>query len=289
MLILQQLRPFFEARGLCRQNFHKYYQRFLRQDRNVKALLPHKTGRKFKDALDYEPEVLEKIKTLREKGYNRYDIANILHKQQQITLSPSATYRLMKKLNIHRLNPVIKEQKRKIIKMRAGELGHIDIHYIAKGTVLDAPKQKFYLLGVIDSYSRVCWLDVLTSIKAIDVAFATNGLLLRLQQRYGIEFKEIMSDNGAEFAAKANPSHPFEKMLSFYSIKHRYTKPCSPQTNGKIERFWRTIEEELLSGETFQSLDSLKHYITGYCVFYNEHRSHQAINLKMPVQLSNNL
>jgi transposase InsO family protein len=278
---------FFNSVGVCKQNFHKYYKRFLLMNRDVGALLPHKTGRKFKDVLQHAPEVLEKLKGLRAQGYNRYDIAEILHKEQQVILSPSATYRLMRKLNINRLNPVIKEQKSRIIKMNAGELGHVDIHYIAKGTVLDAPKQKFYLLGMIDSYSRVCWLEVLTSIKAIDVMFAAQDILLIMHKRYGIEFSEIMSDNGSEFASKNNPSHPFEKLLSVYNIKHRYTKPCSPHTNGKIERFWRTIEEELLSSETFQSLDDLKHHIKGYCLYYNEHRKHQAINLKYPVQLSN--
>ena len=44
-------------------------------------------------------------------------------------------------------------------------------------------------------------------------------------------------------------------MLTFYDIKHRYTKPFSPQTNGKIERFWKILEDELLSGETFETLE----------------------------------
>ena len=276
---------FFAARGLCKQNFHKYYRRFLLHNRDVNALLPHRTGRKFKHALEHAPQVLEAVIALRSQGYNRFDIAVILHKLQQVTLCPTAVYRLMKKLNIHRLNPVIKAQKRRIIKMAAGELGHVDIHYLARDLVPSIGKQKLYLIGIIDSYSRVIWLDVLTSIKSIDVAFAANALLLRMKQRYDIEFKEIMSDNGSEFASRNNPQHPFEKTLDFYGIKHRYTKPCSPQTNGKIERFWRTIEEELLSGETFKSIDELKHYITGYCVYYNEHRSHQGINLQYPVQL----
>lgn len=86
-----------------------------------------------------------------------------------------------------------------------------------------------------------------------------------------------MSDNGAEFSSKNNiDGHPVEKMLKFLNIKHRYT-------NGKIERFWRTIEDELLIGETCETLAEFKHYIQGYCVFYNEHRIHQGIGLKTPV------
>lgn len=275
-------KAFYEGAGLCKQNFLKYYRRYNNQGRRKEALIPHKTGRKFKEVLSYTPQVLETLKHLRAKGLNRYDISVRLHDQQDIYIPPTTLYRLMKKLGINHLNPVIKEEKRRIIKMHAGELGHVDIHYISKGTVAETGSKKLYVLGVIDSYSRICWLEVLDSIKAVDVAFAGMNALMCLHSRYCITFKEMMSDNGQEFASKNNPSHPFEKMLAFYNIKHRYTKPFTPKTNGKIERFWRTLEEELLSGETFETLDELKHYIKGYIIYYNEHRTHQGINLKKP-------
>jgi len=276
---------FYEARGLCKQNFLKYYRRFINHDRVIEALIPHKTGRKFKNAIDYAPDIVEKIKEIRSKGYNKYDISMLMKKLNNVEIPPTSVYRLMKKLGINRLNPVIKEEKRRIIKMSAGELGHIDIHYVTKGTVKELGNKKLYLLGIIDSYSRICWLEVTDSIKAINVMFVAMESLMRLKERYGIEFKEIMSDNGQEFASKNNPEHPFEKLLNFYEIKHRYTKPFTPKTNGKIERFWRTIEEELLAGEQFESLDEFKHYIMGYNIYYNENRIHQGINNKIPVQL----
>ncbi len=171
--------------------------------------------------------------------------------------------------------------------MSAGELGHVDIHYVTKNTVKEFPGKNFYLIGVIDSYSRVCWLEVIDSIKAINVAYAATDILLNLKARYNIEFKEMMSDNGAEFSSRNNPQHPFEKMLNFYNIKHSYTKPFSPKTNGKIERFWKTIEEELLSNEQFETLEEFKRHIRGYSIYYNEHRMHQGINNKMPCQMIN--
>ena len=106
--------------------------------------------------------------------------------------------------------------------MSVGELGHVDIHYVAKNTVKEPQfnNKRFYLLGVIDDYSRICWIEVIDSIKAIDVAFATMDILIKLKDRYDIKFSEMMSDNGSEFTSKNNPSHPFEKMLKFYDIKH---------------------------------------------------------------------
>lgn len=278
-------KSFYEGQGLCKQNFLKYYKRFIHCSRDPSSLLPHKVGRRFKEVLEYHPNVVEKIKEIRSKGYNRYDLCDFIYKEEKIEIKSTTMYRLLKKLGLNRLNFKIKEEKRKIVKKEAGELGHIDIHYVTKGTVKETGDKKLYILGIIDDYSRVCWLEVVDSIKAIDVMFASMDLLLLLRKRYGITFKEIMSDNGSEFASKNNPSHPFEKMLKYYKIKHRYIQAFKPQTNGKIERFWKTLENELLDGETFDTLEELKHYIQGYCVYYNEHRTHQGINLKMPIHM----
>lgn len=172
--------------------------------------------------------------------------------------------------------------------MSVGELGHVDIHYIAKNTVKEPQfnNKRLYLLGIIDDYSRICWIEVIDSIKSIDVAFAAMDILIKIKDRYDIQFREMMSDNGSEFTSKNNPSHPFEKMLKFYDIKHCYIKPFRPQTNGKIERFWETIEEELLANEEFATLEELKHHILGYNLYYNEHRLHQGINNKKPIEMT---
>jgi transposase InsO family protein len=281
---------FYEDKSLCKQNFLKYYRRYINGGREIKSLLPHKTGRKFRDIIKYEEEVADHIKALRDKAYNRHDISILLKRRSAIELSPSSVYRLMVKLGINKLNPEIKELKRRIIKMAAGELGHIDVHYVAKGTVKELRNHKLYIVGLIDSFSRVCWMMPLRTIKALDISYATMEMLVILRNRYGIEFKEMMSDNGAEFSSRNNiAGHPFEKMLQFLQIKHIYTKPCSPKTNGKIERFWRTLEDELLSGETFETMEEFEHHLKGYCLYYNEHRMHQGINLKRPVEMVQNL
>ena len=278
----QTVTEFFEARGLCKQNFHKYYRRFLNAKRDINSLIPHRSGRKFRDAINYIPEVIEKIREVRAKGYNRHDICDILRRDNAIEISPSSVYRLTKKLKLNKLNLRIKEEKRKIVKEYSGELGHIDIHYVAKGTVKETGSKKLYILGLIDDHSRICWLEVIDSIKSLDVMFASMDILMQLKSRYGIQFKEMMSDNGSEFSSRSNPDHPFEKLLAFYGIKHRYIQPYRPQTNGKIERFWRTLEEELLDGEVFETLEEFKHFIQGYVIYYNEHRNHQGIENKKP-------
>ena len=89
---------FFESKGICKQNFHKYYKRFIHAKRDVNALIPHRTGRKFREVLNYAPEVIEQIREIRAKGYNRYDVCAIIKREKYIEISPSSMYRLMKKL-----------------------------------------------------------------------------------------------------------------------------------------------------------------------------------------------
>ena len=57
-------------------------------------------------------------------------------------------------------------------------------------------------------------------------------------------------------------------MLQELGITHRYTRPCRPQTNGKVERFWRTLNEDLLNQ---------------YLLYYNTERPHQGLGGKTPL------
>ena len=66
-------------------------------------------------------------------------------------------------------------------------MGHIDIHYLTKGIVKEVGSKKHYLVGLIDDYSRICWLEVIDCIKS-DVMFATMSMLLGIKERYDITF-----------------------------------------------------------------------------------------------------
>ncbi|RED23982.1 integrase-like protein, partial [Rhodopseudomonas thermotolerans] len=63
---------------------------------------------------------------------------------------------------------------------------------------------------------------------------------------------------------------------------HRYTRPYRPQTNGKIERFWRTLDDDVIDGATFDNLDHFANELFEYMVYYNNFRPHQALGGKTP-------
>ena len=55
----------------------------------------------------------------------------------------------------------MKEQQRRITKMFGGEMDHVDIHYVSKGTVKETGAKKLYVIRIIDDYSKACWLEVI--------------------------------------------------------------------------------------------------------------------------------
>ncbi len=98
-----------------------------------------------------------------------------------------------------------------------------------------------------------------------------------------------MTDNGSEFTSytsqKAKETHFFETMLRIFDVKHSYTRPYRPQTNGKIERFWKILNNEcILCQRSTLTVDELTAELNGYMYRYNYQRRHGALNYKTPLE-----
>lgn len=270
---------FCTAHDTDRKSFLKYYNRY-KQSGKETDLLPQKRGPKYKSRRPLA-FIENKVAELREKGNNRYEIVNILKPSLKgNTPSPSGVYNILKRKGMNRLTPVMKKNKRKIIKQRAGEMGHIDAHYLSK-SIVKGESRKRYLVCIVDDCTRLAWAEIVYDIKSITVMFAALKCLNILADKYDIRFEEMLSDNGPEFGprvSKQKEHHPFERLLIELNIKHRYTRPYRPQTNGKVERFWRTIEDDMLRDTHYDGDEELKEELLQYMYYYNEIRHHQGIN-----------
>ena len=120
--------------------------------------------------------------------------------------------------------------------------------------------------------------------------FATLKCVNLLNTEYGVRFEAVFTDNSPEMASPRNTEgHPMERMLLELVIKHRYTRPYHPQTNGKVERFWRTLNEDLLEETTFESDTELKDDLEQYLLYYNTYRPHQALRGNTPLETLSSL
>ena len=272
---------FYRHHGTCSQTFRKYYNRFLQAGRAEAELIPQRRGPRWKTRR-MPAEVEEIVLQQRARGLNRYEIHAILRQSVPEAPSVSAIHRALVRHGVNR-RPRTVEEKRRIVKTAIGELGHADLHRLSRDIFLHPPVQEMHLLSIIDACSRLAWAGLVTGKKALPVMFRALAVINTLHQRYGVRFAEIMTDNGAEFASRSRPDeHPFELMLAELGIRHRYTRPYRPQTNGKVERFWRTLEEDLIDETTFANLDEFTTELSHFLIYYNDFRPHQALDALSP-------
>ncbi|HET9572504.1 MAG TPA: integrase core domain-containing protein [Methyloceanibacter sp.] len=270
---------FYRHHGTCSQTFRKYYNRY-RQSGSPEDLLPRRRGPKWRDRR--EPQGIDaEILAQRRKGLNRYEILAVLKQLFAKPPSPSTIYRRLRQHGLNRKSRAMVEEKRKIIKTRLGEMGHVDLHQLPRDMFLMPPARPAYVISLLDGCSRLAWAEVVTSKKSVPVMFKTMRLLNALRVTYGIAFEEILTDNGAEFVGDPE-EHPFELLIAEIGAKHRRTKPYRPQTNGKIERFWRTLNEDVIDEATFDNLHHFENELFDYLVYYNDHRPHQALGGATP-------
>ena len=158
------VQDFYKFHGTSRQTFAKYYNRH-RCENGDESLLPQKRGPRWKRRRTL-PFIEQKVLELRHRGVNRYEIhAILLPTLKSHTPAPSTIYAISRRHNLNRLTKTMQQSKRRIIKTRAGELGHLDCHYLSRDLILGA-KRRSYLVSVLDACTRLAWAEVVDDLRA---------------------------------------------------------------------------------------------------------------------------
>ncbi len=89
--------------------------------------------------------------------------------------------------------------------------------------------------------------------------------------------KQIITDNGPQFI-----SRDFKKLIRIAGMTHVKTSPYYPQSNGKIERYHRTIKGDCIRVKSLESIDDARDEVTRYVEHYNTARLHSAIGYVTP-------
>ena len=272
-----------------RKDIRKYYERWCKSGKNPESLLPQKRGPKpgqLKLLSKEEERVIVKIH--RRLNANEFEIYNLIEGHFKVHPSVSTIYRTLKRYPLNKKRKIaIKRYEKKY----PGELLHADTYSLAKTLVNE--RKRYYLLGLIDDCTRLCHVEIIDKIRAAEVTLATSKSL-KWFLAHGITTEEIMTDNGVEFTCytsqRAKDTHFFETMLKIFNIKHRYTKPYRPQTNGKIERFWRILNEEcILCQNKTLTKDELKAELDGFMYRYNYQRRHSSLKYITPLDKLKNV
>jgi putative transposase len=145
---------------------------------------------------------------------------------------------------------------------------HIDISYLnIAGTF-------YFMASVLDGFSRsvVHW-DIREKMEEIDIEI----ILQSAREKFPTAKPRIISDNGPQFIAK-----DFKHFVRLCGMKHVRTSPYYPQSNGKIERYHRTIKSQCIRPLSPLSLDDAKRGVEKFVTEYNTVRLHSAIGYVTP-------
>ncbi len=171
---------------------------------------------------------------------------------------------------IEKQNPVFKE--RHVESSRPGELLSQDTFYVGRLKGMG----KVYLHAVVDTYGSYAFGFLHTSKQPEAAVAVLHNDVLPFYKEHNLEVKAILTDNGTEFCGV--DGHPYETYLELNDIEHRRTKIRSPQTNGFVERFNRTVLEEFFRvkfrEKLYDSVESLQKDLDEWLDFYNTKRPH---------------
>ena len=271
-----------------------YYKWFKREDLNDRKSTPHNRHRQT-------PKSLERIVIkLRDKSglssikiHHELKNRGVLNKSTGCFLSESAIRAIFKRYKRGYKFDKLKRPKVKVIryeKQFPGELGHIDIKKVRK--IKGDNNQKRYEILLIDDCTRLSYAEIIPDKTAQTASNFLKNATQYFKGNYNLEFERLMSDNGNEFTTryKKNVSlHLFEATCKSLNIKHIYTKPYHPQTNGKVERIWRTLDNEFYKKKWLNNPEHREEELAKWIEKYNKYRAHLGIGGLTPFQKYLNL
>lgn len=208
----------------------------------------------------------------------------------QLGLSPATVSRILKRRGLSWLSLEPQEPRPRYERDKPGELVHIDIkklgRFKAVGRRMSGDNRQpaatrgmgwEFVHVAIDDHSRVAHVEILPDDKK-ESAIAFLDKMVADFARLGVTVDRIMTDNGGCYRSKA-----FARACRQLGIKHIMTKPYTPQTNGKAERFIQTALREWAYATAFNHSDERRAALPLWLHRYNWHRPHASLSKNPPI------
>lgn len=246
-----------------------------------------------------------KVRVLRRWGPAR--IAGLLG------LNPSTVHRVLTRYNIARLSHLDRATGRVVRRYeraRPGELVHVDIKKLGNipdggghrtvgrqagkrhrthtpGKTLDRNGGSHvgysYLHNAVDDHSRLAYSEILPDERK-ETAVAFWRRAQTFFNTHGITVERVLTDNGPCYISRA-----WKDALAQAGITHKRTRPYRPQTNGKVERYNRTLLDEWAYDRPYDSETQRRAALPAWLHYYNHHRAHTALAGQPPANRVPNL
>jgi transposase InsO family protein len=283
-----------EAMNISRQCAYKWWRRY--QDEGV-AGLRDRSSRPWSCPHQTPARVERRIVALRQsRKLGPARLAGI------VGVPASTVHRVLVRHGVNRLRWMDRPTGRVIRRIetsRCGELVHIDVKKLARipnggghkihgragtrnGSMSKQGRGYTHIHTAIDAHSRLAYSEFAGTENTVNcVAFLDRAIAWFAEQ--GITIERILTDNGNGYR-----SHAWADRCAELGIRHTRTRPYHPATNGKVERFNRTLADEWAYARLWRSEASRARGLDRFIHRYNHHRHHTAIG-GTPASRVNNL
>lgn len=204
-----------------------------------------------------------------EEGYRRLCYRMI--DEDVVYASPSSVYRVLHSAGLlYKFFPAKKKSKGLGYEQPEGphKEWHIDISYV------NVVSTFMFLVAIIDGYSRyTVHHDLRAAMEEKDVELVVQKAL----DKFAAQRPRIISDRGSQFVAK-----DFKQFIRYAGLVHTFTSVGYPQSNGKIERLFRTVKADCIRRRSFLSIEDARKQIDEFIWYYNHKRLHSSIGYVTP-------
>ena len=268
---------------LSRQTAAKWVRRY--REQGVDALWD-RSSRPIRLRQLTSPELVARVQTLRRERWTGQRIA------QQTGLSRATVSRILQRLKLSRMRDLEpKPAVQRYEHAHAGDLLHLDIKKLGR---IVRPSHRVtgdrrdsvdgagweYVHVAIDDHSRIAFSAIYPDEKQASV-LAFLHAALAYYTRLGIRFKALLTDNGPAYRSRA-----FAAACRVLGLKHRFTRPYTPRTNGKAERFIQTALREWAYARSYNNSNERSQELRPWLHQYNWHRPHASLGLSPPISRS---
>jgi transposase InsO family protein len=271
-----------EAAGVCPRTGRKWVNRF---EQEGLAGLQDRSSRPHRLRQPSPPQVIERIESLRRQRMPGKEIA------ATVGVSAATVSRVLKRLGLNKLSALDPaEPPRRYERERPGEMIHIDIKKLGKfdqvgHRITGDRKGQSNSRGVgweflhvcIDDASRVAFSKIMKTERG-RCAVVFLKAAVAYYKGLGIAVLRVMTDNGSCYRSRA-----FAKACRRLKLKHIRTKPYTPRTNGKAERFIQTSLREWAYARAYLNSKQRARELPIFMHRYNWHRPHASIGRLPPI------
>jgi len=283
------------AAGVSRRCARKWVGRY--REAGVAGLVDRSSA-PLRVANRTRPDRVAAILALRQLRMTSAEIAETL------AMPLSTVSVVLKRNGVGRLGRIGLEQPVRYERSRPGELVHFDVKKLGRikggaGWRVTGPKHHYnttltdgsgirrntvgweYVHVAVDDYSRLAYAEVLLDEKA-STAAAFLKRAVTYYQRHGIQVERVLTDNGSCYRGVVHAV-----ACRRLGIRHLRTRPYRPQTNGKAERFIRTMLNGWAYAHIYRSSQERSRALDGWLWHYNHRRRHSALGHQPPISRTN--